>query len=358
MDDLDPAAVDLRRLGGTVKVAEVFAELPKLDCTRVAEFLLEKFADQTGKLNWGASLSGGRPGDLKTLLIGVKKALKAAERSARFVNKNFQNLSSATVELEGLTRKGAEILAVRAGPKWFFARTLAVQPFESYKKRDYEKAVRDARVGMLPPKLAQIMLNLAQSQPGAVVYDPFCGTGTVLVEAALLGYKIIGSDLDPRMVAAAQENLAAMKLQGEVFQNDAARAVATRVLPAASNLVVVTEGYLGPPLKKVPEPKTQEHIFRELAELYSRFFRWIRAERVVLTLPVYCEGGLPRAWSSEVILQAIEQAGWRVMVMQQQTHGSQQALSQQLSARQRLLYARPDQTVGREIVHLVPASLK
>lgn len=67
--------------------------------------------------------------------------------------------------------------------------------------RDYGRPARDARVGMLPPKLAQIMLNLSvKDEKSGTVLDPFCGTGVLLQEAALAGFDFIGSDIEPRMV--------------------------------------------------------------------------------------------------------------------------------------------------------------
>ncbi len=324
-DGLDIAQVDLRRLGGTVKVGEVFASAGKFNLQDPAKLLLERASGTTGKFTFGASCYGSRFGTLKTLLIGLKKALRNAGVSARFVNKNFANLSSAAVQLEGLTSKGVEILTATDGRFWFYAATTAVQPFDEYKTRDYEKVARDARIGMLPPKLAQIMLNLSQIKKGEVVYDPFCGTGTVLIEAALLGFTAMGSDIDEKMVAATQKNLAALKLVGEVFLHDAAKQ------KQVDCNVVVSEGYLGPPTKLIPEPPKRAKIFAELAELYGQFFSWVPARRVVLTLPVYCSDGQPQHFSSQVITPAIEKQGW---VRQDN---------------RRLLYVRPGQVVGREL---------
>lgn len=62
-------------------------------------------------------------------------------------------------------------------------RTSFVQDIESYTARDQARPMRDARVGMLPPKLAQIIINLALSNNDITeVLDPFCGTGVVLQE--------------------------------------------------------------------------------------------------------------------------------------------------------------------------------
>jgi len=330
-EGVDAAAVDLRRLGGVIKVAEVFASCDRLDYAEIATFLQENMGD--GKLAWGASMHGISLRELKTLLIGVKKELQKAGRSARFVNKDFANLSSAQVELQGLLGKGIEIIAARSGRGYVLARTVAVQPFNDFKKRDYEKAARDARVGMLPPKLALMMVNLGcgdVQSPDTAVYDPFCGTGTVLVEAGLLGHGALGSDLDPRMVAAAETNLHQLQLKGTVWQQDAARSLAGKSWHVETT-AIVTEGYLGPVFSKLPDAKTRDHIFRELAQLYKNFFGWARARRVVLTLPAYLESGQPRYFSSKVIQPVIEERGWERI-----DDG-------------KLIYSRTNQVVGREV---------
>jgi tRNA G10 N-methylase Trm11 len=61
--------------------------------------------------------------------------------------------------------------------------TIACQDIDAYTKRDTSKS-RDMVVGMMPPKLAQIMINLATEGRKEIIYDPFCGLGTILIEAA------------------------------------------------------------------------------------------------------------------------------------------------------------------------------
>ena len=51
------------------------------------------------------------------------------------------------------------------------------------------------------PGLARSCLQNLSVGPGSVVLDPFCGSGTVLVEAMREGWRSLGSDLSPLAVA-------------------------------------------------------------------------------------------------------------------------------------------------------------
>ena len=60
----------------------------------------------------------------------------------------------------------------------------------------------------LDSKLARCMVNLAQLKEGSTICDPFCGTGTKLLEAESMGIHGIGIDFDKNMCNIAEENLA------------------------------------------------------------------------------------------------------------------------------------------------------
>lgn len=49
--------------------------------------------------------------------------------------------------------------------------------------------------GSMSPKLARCMVNLARVKAGDLVLDPFCGTGGILIEAGIIGCKVVGSDI-------------------------------------------------------------------------------------------------------------------------------------------------------------------
>ena len=49
--------------------------------------------------------------------------------------------------------------------------------------------------GSMSPKLARCMVNLSRVNAGQLLLDPFCGTGGILIEAGLIGCKVVGSDI-------------------------------------------------------------------------------------------------------------------------------------------------------------------
>jgi len=61
--------------------------------------------------------------------------------------------------------------------------------------------------GSMSPKLARCMVNLSRVKAGQLVLDPFCGTGGILIEAGLIGCKVVGSDVNWKMKNGTATNL-------------------------------------------------------------------------------------------------------------------------------------------------------
>jgi tRNA (guanine10-N2)-dimethyltransferase len=59
----------------------------------------------------------------------------------------------------------------------------------------------------MPSKMARCMVNLAHAKAESLVLDPFCGTGTSLIEATYIGCRAIGVDAQRRMILGTQKNL-------------------------------------------------------------------------------------------------------------------------------------------------------
>ncbi len=71
------------------------------------------------------------------------------------------------------------------------------------------------------PKLARGLVNLARVSAGGTVLDPFAGTGGILVEAGLVGCRLLGWDIRDDMVAGCAKNLGSYGLSGIVEKKDA-----------------------------------------------------------------------------------------------------------------------------------------
>jgi tRNA (guanine10-N2)-dimethyltransferase len=67
----------------------------------------------------------------------------------------------------------------------------------------------------MPSKLARCMVNIAHAKTGELVLDPFCGTGSVIIEAALIGCHVLGLDVQRRMTKGCRKNLKHFRIEPE-----------------------------------------------------------------------------------------------------------------------------------------------
>lgn len=352
-DFLPNPIAELNSMGGIVRIAEVIqagpAHMPLNFEQWISDALKSIFAGYKGKMRFGLSMHPKNEKVLKSLLIGTKKAVKELG-NVRFVNKDFQNLSSVQAWHEGLLEKGAvELHLFKSETKWYLTRTLAIQDFEWYSKRDFGRPSKDAKNGMFPPKLAQILINIAKPAAGETIMDPFCGSGTVLQEALLMGHPAWGSDLEADMAADSRENLEWLLAQKEcpeglspyaVFQADATELTADQIPPVP--FCIVTETWLGPRLTKLPSPEELQIIQKEVEGLIESFLTKLKKKlsspvTMVFTTPFHKDKNDRHFLPNLPTILA--------------KHASIVPLSDH--ERPSLFYERKDQTVGREIWKIV-----
>lgn len=356
--DIEAETIDFRRLGGTIKTARVLSILHSDDWASACGYLKEKIPEHLqylpeGKLTLGVSLYGlpVRLEKLNADMLEIKKIIKKTGRPVRIVPNKALELNSAQVLHNNLTRRGGwELLLVRDGNRTILAQTLFVQDIDAYAARDQIRPKRDARVGMLPPKLAQIIINLAtgpvglssqsdmrssgvqgeeeqQSEPykeygervaesstqqstetgGRVassaskqaarshirVLDPFCGTGVILQEAMLMGYPVLGTDLDPRMVEYTKTNLEWLVREYPAIEASAAVEVADATIyvwPKFS--CVASEVYLGRPLSSPPSSDKLKEIVNDANTITKKFLKNLApqlksGQKICLAVPAW-----------------------------------------------------------------------
>ena len=301
--DIVVGDINFKKLGGMLKVAQLLSTLPSVDWQSAYEYLAENIPKHlqhvpSGTFTLGVSLYGLGV-NLKKLnadLLSLKKIIRASGRSVRIVPNKYLELNSAQVLHNNLIKRGAwELLLVRDGQQTYLAQTFFVQDIEAYGARDQARPKRDARVGMLPPKLAQIILNLAVPKPPEKVriLDPFCGTGVILQEALLMGYHVMGTDIEPRLVEYSKTNIQWLidkypQIEGQVVIEKAD--ATNHQWPRFSALA--SEVFLGRPLASLPAEDKLREIISDANTITKKFLKnlspQLRAgQRLALAVPAW-----------------------------------------------------------------------
>lgn len=283
---------NLAHLGGSLKIVKVLGELTS---NHLSQSLpdLDQLPLRDGKTQFGVSIYAPKVTHRDVLAYGLALKKRLKERgSVRFNEPKAPatELSAASLKFNKVLENGFELVLVGDGHKTLWGLTEQVQDVDWYSRRDYDRPARSAKIGMLPPKLAQILVNLSG---GEAIYDPFCGTGVVLQEALLMGKGAGGSDLNPEMVEATRANLAWLAGQTstalsawQVTESDATSVK----IPSGYN--ISSEGYLGPHLEKAPTAEELAILKADMKVLLERFLKnaagQLKSEaRLTICLPAW-----------------------------------------------------------------------
>ena len=302
------------KLGGVVKSGRVLDEIlfsdneDKFNYIFTAAFLKEKgVLLNSGKIKFALSLyQAGADAEifsrlekkLTELHVHLKDNLKSENIKAGFIRIKNRQTQSVSLVKNSVLKSGFELSLVASAHSLFVGRTEWVQDFEGFARRDFYKPAKDKRSGIMPVKLARMMLNLSGKGESSAVADPFAGSGTIILEAAIMGFsKIYGSDISSKAVGDIRTNLnwlTGKQANVNLFVSDVARL--SQKLQAQSIDAFVTEPYLGPPLHKFPTPEGINRLFRDLTPLYRAAFTNFRKllkkdGRVVIIFPAFILSG-------------------------------------------------------------------
>lgn len=376
-DELDIKSLQ-RRLGGTIKIMRVVDELTKKQPDDYVNFTLKKYLKPQnlqklltaykGKVQFGVSLyplsdKVRLRGQTKRVAMEIKKTLQENGVSCRVVipEGNSLALPSVAVTNNQILDKGAEIDLLVSEMKIYIAKTLSVQDFADYGRRDYQRPARDKKSGMLPPKVAQMMINLAEykaneKDSGSLILDPFVGSGTVLQEAMLMGFRVLGSDLSQKAVDDAEKNLNWFRIRYklpphrfELEVSDVAHIAET--FQEKKPVAVITEGTLGPTYTEEPDKKQIGKNFEELGKIYINAFKQFKkilekGRTVVTALPAYRVDG---KYISFPTVDKILKLGYDI-----QNSITEEMIKVypflKITPRKSVIYDRKDQIVVREII--------
>lgn len=301
-------------------------------------------------MNFGISSYAAGRLDARHLGMDVKGALRQAGISARLVTAREKQLSSVVVGQNQLLERGAEFVLIGDGKTVHLGQTMAIQDYKAYGQRDYGRPARDAKSGMLPPKLAQMMINLVWSEGEVVqprLLDPFCGSGTVLQEAALMGVdQLIGSDAKADAIDRTKQNLVSLDLDAAAALHVSDVRQVPSIVEARSVDVIVTEPDLGPPIAAGGQMDINR-IVRDLTKIYEAAFQSFArvlkpGGKVSMVWPFWRLGVAANRYLD--LWPAARKAGFSPVAF----NLGEQELNP--APRHSFEYFRPGQRVGREIV--------
>lgn len=365
----------LRYLGGVYALAEGFEG--DLSVSDGPQCLLQCSAKIRGKITFGLRTSGIPPTGVKEMYRRYKDTLKRAGRPARYVGNERKPAATVLLHDAGMLsgKHGLELTIVALpGEETWIGRTIAAQDVDSYTKRDIGKPVRDTTVGLLPPKLAQVMLNLGlwllqSTKPSPqissssklnakssklTVLDPFCGTGVIPLECLARTWNVLASDVSLKAVNGCTKNIEWFRKEWKipkkdadstVWKQDATQPFALKKLPD----LIVTETTLGPSLTRAPSLGPAERLRKQMEKLEESFLT--NAAATLPGVPIVCCWPFWRLAGGNLVRltglwEKLPKLGYRAVMP---------AIPKSKEATDfSLLYRRNDQFVGREIVMLRP----
>ncbi|NCU38376.1 hypothetical protein EOL96_04955 [Candidatus Saccharibacteria bacterium] len=348
---IDHDSFDFERLGGTQKAGRVVSQLHG-DWRQVSMKLVSAYthawSTHQGKITLGISAYGfskTNPRDIQKTGIILKTKLKAHGISLRLIPNAEPALNTATSHHNklGLSENHVELLVVRAANgSVIIAESVGAQNITSLALRDQGRPKRDSFVGMLPPKLARLIVNLAPIDSGRVL-DPFCGTGVVLQEAALLGHSVYGTDINEKMVDFTATNLAWL---ADTYRTTIA---ATIECGDAMNHqwqppidAIACEAYLGQPFSAPPSPAKLTEVRGNCNHIISDFLKNIAPQLATgtpLCIAIPAWRDTTGAFTHLPLVESVGSLGYERITL---TH----------VRNEQLLYYREDQVVARELLLL------
>ncbi|HSV86753.1 MAG TPA: methyltransferase domain-containing protein [Levilinea sp.] len=147
--------------------------------------------------------------------------------------------------------------------------------------------------GSLKPPVAAALLHLAQIAPGQRLLDPCCGTGTIPIEAALLGALALGGDLDPLALKAARANATSAGVDLHLQRWNAAH------LP----LVDYSAGCIVSNLPWGRQVQVDDNLARFYKEACAAFQRVLKPGGRLVLLTSLPDWARPEGWTPQALIE-------------------------------------------------------
>jgi tRNA G10 N-methylase Trm11 len=203
------------------------------------------------------------------------------------------------------------------------------------------------------------MLNLSGCKTNDTILDPFCGIGTIIQEGLLLGFKMVGSDINKNAIKGSEQNLEWFRNRYKIapgkygLETCDATQIADLITKSARKIdAIVTEGTLGPIYGQYPKPNEIQKNFKDLEDLYKKCFvefsKFLPSKgRIVMCIPAYRKNR--DTYDYFPSLDFAEPLGYNLVDIISPVVAKKMKFLK-LTWRKTAIYDRKDQVVAREIV--------
>jgi len=279
----------IRELSGVHKCAPLTTKLGSTseDLSSLVD-LVTSYLDE--KSNFSMSSYDMGEDDYEDLVRSMLDGIRAAGlKKVRLLRPPGNELISERV----LAREALDVIAFPYHDGFGLGPTVWVPDSASMRQRGTRKPVPHSDIA-LSPRLARTLVNLAGLKPGQTVLDPFCGSGTILIEAYGKSLRCLGLDSRASRVQEARENIrwsiGGVTDRGYDVRKGDAREL-PRMLRGSKVDAIVTEPLLLPRLDARPKTSTARAMVEESALVYNDALAsmadCIHSEgRIVVVVPV------------------------------------------------------------------------
>lgn len=305
-------------LGGTVKISQIVCPQSKLTQEQIEQKIADFLTSQIKDRLTFAIAELDRDHLPKLDLTKIKRLIaKTSDKNIRYIEDSRAGLSAAIL-LHQTDVVEIMVCRDRAG-NTIIGKTVSVQNIDTWSLRDRGKPETSHKRGLLPPKVARMLVNVSLGQDvfnkdichQYTLLDPFCGSGTIPFEAITMNFgRIYGSDLSKDAISQAQQNFNWFQTNFspelidtvvvKFFTSDVAQI--NQHLENDSISHIVTEPFLG---KQTPMVNQIPDIAKGLEKLYLGAFKsWqtiLKPQaKIVIIFPNWIELKNPFSWQNLV----------------------------------------------------------
>jgi tRNA G10 N-methylase Trm11 len=246
--------IDTKKLinqsGGIIKISSLLFVIPaQAGIQALVEKIGTSIVPENHFKNFGISLIG-----FQANIQDLSEQIKSKIKLHYSLPKSGHELSSAQIS----NKNFLEIVIVKTQDDYQIFQTIEVQDIDHWTKKDIGRPNIDDRLGMLPLKVARMMINLSlaaytakpEGRSGVTLLDPFCGMGSILEEALDLGINhVIGSDINAGVLDRCKNNTEWFKNNFN-FQKSKTEFVLSDAVKISEHInnkidLIVTEPFLG-----------------------------------------------------------------------------------------------------------------